>query len=124
MEEDKNIPEAAKKFTMDTSTDFHFDMLADPTKLKLIPPNLVDKNDISINDNNVKEENKSENSDSDSVSSVKVQDDSDVSPSLNHHRVTNTSRNWVLRLVCSHRYMIDNHFDISFLSPTYVHPRL
>ena len=79
MEEDKNIPEAAKKFTMDTSTDFHFDMLADPTKLKLIPPNLVDKNDVSINDNHVKEEIKSEDSDSDSVSSVKVQEDSESS---------------------------------------------
>ena len=79
MEEDKNIPETAKKFTMDTSSDMHFDMLADPTKLKMIPPNLVDKNDISTNDNVIIEKAESVNSDSDSVSSVRVDADSESS---------------------------------------------
>ena len=79
MEEDKNIPEAAKKFTMDTSSDMHFDMLADPTKLKMIPPNLVDKSDLSTKDNIIIEKAESVNSDSDSVSSVKVDADSESS---------------------------------------------
>lgn len=75
MEEDK-IPETAKKFTMDTTSDMHFDMLADPTKLKMLPPNLVDKSDLSTKENIIKEQAESVNSDSDSVSSVRVDSES------------------------------------------------
>ena len=41
-----------KKFTLSTDTDLHFDMLADHSKLKIMP-NLVDKKpDMKINNNN------------------------------------------------------------------------
>lgn len=48
MEQENNIPEAAKQFTMSTTSDMHFDMLADPTKLRMMPPNLIDKKEETI----------------------------------------------------------------------------
>ena len=67
MEQENNIPEAAKKFTMSTSSDMHFDMLADPTKLRMVPPNLIEKKEETII------ENVSKDSDSDSDSSRAVE---------------------------------------------------
>jgi len=69
-----------KKFTLSTDTDLHFDMLADHTKLKIMP-NLVDGNSNlpSLDD----DKNKSE-SDSDVVNQFDDDDDDDDSESSNN----------------------------------------
>ena len=55
-----------KKFTLSTDTDLHFDMLADHSKLKILP-NLVDqKTNISLSGN----VDKSEDSDDEIIDNI------------------------------------------------------
>lgn len=93
-----------KKYTLSTDTDLHFDMLADHSKLKLIP-NLVDgKNNIpSFDENNNKSESESdieqrfEDNDSDSYIEEKYEksDSERESPkSPKFHNDDNNQRNF------------------------------
>lgn len=69
--DNNDIPEHNKKFSMSTTSDLHFDMLADQTKVKILPPSLIEQQSIKLNENDQVNEianNSGNNSDSESES--------------------------------------------------------
>ena len=72
--------EQTKKFTLSTDTDLHFDMLADHSKLKLMP-NLIEQNNSIPRLDEEDEENRS-NSDSEIINNDSSEDDIQNSPNF------------------------------------------
>ena len=71
--EHNDIPEQNKKFSLSTSSDLHFDMLADQTKVKILPPSLIEQQSIKLNevDEEIKENASVSSKNSDSSESYK-----------------------------------------------------